>query len=77
MVGEVGDAFGAAMLLDVVLAGVDRPDRGTDLATHEVLIHGLARAEGDIRIALVQVEIPVTGHELHLEVGITLVEPVQ
>ena len=65
MVAKVVHACRTPMLLDVVPAGVDSPYGIANLAADEVLINGLTGAEGDVCLALSEVEVSVTSHKFY------------
>ena len=77
MAGKVGDRDRRTVALDILVAGVDRPERIRDLTAHQYVVVGIARPQRHIRLALGQVDILVAEHELDLEAGIPGLEPVQ
>ena len=74
---EILDALRLAVLLDVLPARVDGPDRIRDLAPDELVVVGVAGAQRDVRLALGEVEILVAHDELDPDPGVAGVEAVE
>lgn len=68
------DRAWCAMLRDVGLAGVDRPDRIRNLPPDQNFIIRVARAQRNVCFAFGQVDIAVAENELNLQVGVASVE---
>jgi hypothetical protein len=56
------------MLLDVIPARINRPDRIRDFTTDKFVV-GIAGPEGDIGLALGQVEVSVARYEFNSKVS--------
>src|SRR5271154_2392472 len=74
MVIDILNTFWRSMTLDTGAARVNRPWRIPNLALDQGIILGSARADGDVDLALRQVEDPVADHEFDAQTRVACLE---